>query len=412
MMGVNERGSQSKRTQSPALIRGKKPMPYKDRFSFNYYLPTRIVFGAGELKNVSREMDSLKIKKALVVTDAGLKDSPMVKSLLSGLGDRGALFGEAIPDSSNEVVAKGAEAYRAAGAEGIISIGGGSSMDTAKGIGILAKKGGNDLREFFGLSKVGEPIVPHIAIPTTSGTASEVSMFATIKDHGSKVKNLISDPHLLPPVAILDPQLTAGLPPMMTAATGMDALSHAIESVHARFYEPISDGLAYQAIRLIVTYLPRCLEKGDDLEARGMQAIASTMAGMAFQNALVGCAHGIAHALGGMFGVHHGLANAILLPHAIRFNMPVCASRYRQVAEAFGLDIRGKGDLEIGEMLAQAVGEFTRKTGLPQKLSAIQIPKESFPELAKIAVNDPGMKSNLRRVTDPQEIIPVLEAAW
>ena len=387
-------------------------MPYKDKFSFNYYLPTRIVFGAGELKNISREMDALRIKKALVVTDAGLKDSPMIKSLLSGIGSRGELFGEAIPDSSNEVVAKGAEAYRASGADGIISIGGGSSMDTAKGIGILAKKGGEDLRVFFGLSKVGEPIVPHIAIPTTSGTASEVSMFATIKDHESRVKNLISDPHLIPPVAILDPQLTDGLPPMMTAATGMDALSHAIESIHARFYEPISDGLAYQAIRLIVTYLPRCLEKGDDLEARGMQAIASTMAGMAFQNALVGCAHGIAHALGGMFGVHHGLANAILLPHAIRFNMPVCASRYRQPAEAFGLDTRAKADLEIGEMLAQAVWEFARRTGLPQKLSAIQIPKESFLELAKIAVNDPGMKSNIRRVTDPQELIPVLEAAW
>jgi len=387
-------------------------MPYKDKFSFNYHLPTRIVFGAGELKNISREMDALRMKKALVVTDAGLKDSPMVKSLLSGLADRGTLFGEAIPDSSNETVAKGAQAYQAAGADGIVSIGGGSSMDTAKGIGILAKKGRNDLREFFGLSKVGGPIVPHIAIPTTSGTASEVSMFATIKDHVSKVKNLISDPHLIPPVAILDPQLTAGLPPMMTAATGMDALSHAIESIHARFYEPISDGLAYQAIRLIVTYLPRCLEKGDDLEARGMQAIASTMAGMAFQNALVGCAHGIAHALGGRFGVHHGLANAILLPHAIRFNLPVCASRYRQAAEAFGLDIRAKTDPEIGEMLAQAVADFARKTGLPQKLSAIQIPKESFLDLAKIAVNDPGMKSNIRRVTDPQEIIPVLEAAW
>jgi len=412
MMDEKERGSHPKRAQNPASIRGKKSMPYKDKFSFNYYLPTRIVFGAGELKNISREMDSLGVKKALVVTDAGLKDSPMVKSLLSGLSDRGALFGEAIPDSSNESVAKGAEAYHAAGADGIVSIGGGSSMDTAKGIGILAKKGRNDLREFFGLSKVGGPIVPHIAIPTTSGTASEVSMFATIKDPVSKVKNLISDPHLIPPVAILDPQLTAGLPPMMTAATGMDALSHAIESIHARFYEPISDGLAYQAIRLIVTYLPRCLEKGDDLEARGMQAIASTMAGMAFQNALVGCAHGIAHALGGMFGVHHGLANAILLPHAIRFNMPVCASRYRQAAEAFGLDIRAKADLEIGEMLAQAVWEFARKTGLPQKLSAIQIPKESFLEVAKIAVNDPGMKSNIRRVTDPQELIPVLEAAW
>ena len=387
-------------------------MPYKDKFSFNYYLPTRIVFGAGELKNISREMDALKIRKSLVVTDSGLKDNPLVKSLLSLLAGRGALFGEAIPDSSNEVVAKGVEAYRGAGADGIVSIGGGSSMDTAKGIAILAKKGGDDLRAFYGLSKVGEPLVPHIAIPTTSGTASEVSMFATIKDHASKVKNLISDPHLLPPVAILDPELTAGLPPMMTAATGMDALSHAIESVHARFFEPISDGLAYQAIRLIVTYLPRCLEKGSDLEARGMQAIASTMAGMAFQNALVGCAHGIAHALGGLFGVHHGLANAILLSHAIRFNTPMYAYRYRYAAEAFGLDIRGLSDPEIGERLAYAVDEFVAKTGLPRKLSAIQIPKESFPEVAKIAVNDPGMKSNIRRVTDPKELIPVLEAAW
>jgi alcohol dehydrogenase class IV len=390
----------------------KNIMPYKDRFSFNYYLPTRIVFGAGELKNISREMDSLGMNKALVVTDRGLKDSPMVKSLMDGLGNRGALYGEAIPDSSAEVVAKGVETYRAAGVNGIISIGGGSSMDTAKGIGILAKKEGKSLKEFFGIGRVGEPIAPHIAVPTTSGTASEVSMFATIKDHVSKVKNLISDPHLIPPVAILDPQLTAGLPPMMTAATGMDALSHAIESFHARFYEPISDGLAYQAIRLIVRYLPRCLEKGDDLEARGMQAIASTMAGMAFQNALVGCVHGMAHALGALFGVHHGLANAILLPHGMRFNLPESAPRYRQVAEAFGISVQGKSDGEFAEEAIQAVDEFAAGTGLPRKLSAIQIPKDSFPELARIAVNDPGMKSNIRKVTDPQEIIPVLEAAW
>jgi alcohol dehydrogenase len=387
-------------------------MPYKEKFSFNFHLPTRIVFGAGERQNASREMDSLRIRKALVVTDTGLRESPMVEALLARLGARGVLFGEAVPDSANEIVVRGAEAFRAAAADGIVSVGGGSSMDTAKGIAILAKKGGGDLRPYFGLNKVGEPVVPHLAIPTTSGTASEVSMFATIKDPVSKAKNLISDPHLLPPAAILDPELTAGLPPLMTAATGMDALSHAIESLHARFYEPISDGLAYQAIRLIALYLPRCLEKGDDLEARGMQAIASTLAGMAFQNALVGCAHGIAHALGGLFGIHHGLANAILLPHAIRFNLPSCAPRYRYAAEAFGLDTRGQSDLEIGERFARAVDEFNSQIGLPRKLSAIRIPKESFPEIARIAVNDPGMKSNLRRVNDPAEILPVLEAAW
>jgi alcohol dehydrogenase len=337
----------------------------------------------------------------------------MVKTLLTALGERAAgLYAEAIPDSSAAVVAKGAEAFRSSGADGIISIGGGSSMDTAKATAILAKKGNRNLQDFFGIGKIGEPIVPHIAIPTTSGTASEVTMFATIKDHESKVKNLISDPYLTPPVAILDPEMTSGLPPQMTAATGMDALSHAIESLHARDYEPITDGLAAHAIRLVVQYLPRCLEKGDDLEARGMQALASTMAGMSFQNALVGCVHGMAHALGGMFGVHHGLANAILLTHGMRFNLPVSAPRYRLVAEAFGLNVQGKSDAEVGEMAIQAVDRFVRSLGLPMRLSELNLPRERIEDLAKIAVADPGMKSNIRRVKDPKEIIAVFLAAW
>jgi alcohol dehydrogenase len=189
-------------------------------------------------------------------------------------------------------------------------------------------------------------------------------------------------------------------------------MSHGIESLHARFYEPIADGLASQAIRLIVQYLPVCLQKPDDVEARGMLAIASTLGGMAFQNALVGCVHGMAHALGGMYGLHHGLANSILLPHGMRFNLPVSAPRYRQIAEAFGLEVTGKSDAQIGEMAVQAVEEFTKKTGLPQKLSQVNIPRENMLEVAKLALGDPGMKSNLRRVTDPQEIVPVLLAAW
>lgn len=388
-------------------------MSYKDRFTFIFHIPTKIVFGGEALKEVVKEMDSLGMRRAVVVTDVTLKDHPMVKSLVATLGERKAgLFAEVIPDSSIQVVNRGVDVFRAAQADGLISIGGGSTMDTTKAIGVLAKKGKDDLREFLGRNKVGEPIVPHIAIPTTSGTGSEVTMFATIKDHESKVKNLMSDPNLIPPVAILDPLLTVGLPPAMTAATGMDAMSHAIESLHAREYEPICDGLAQQAIRLIVQYLPRCLEKGDDLEARGMQAIASTMGGMAFQNALVGCVHGMAHALGGLYGLHHGLANAILLSHGMRFNMPVSAARYRQVGEAFGLDLRGKSDAQIGEMAVQAVENFTRQVGLPRRLSQVNIPKEDLGEVAKMAVADMAMRSNIRKVKDPQEIIPVLEAAW
>jgi alcohol dehydrogenase len=337
----------------------------------------------------------------------------MVRTLMEALGERAAgLFPEAVPDSSFPVVARGARVFREKGADGIISIGGGSSMDTAKGIAILARKGKEDLREFVGIGKVGEPVAPHIAIPTTSGTASEVTQFATIKDHEAREKRLLSDPGLIPPVAILDPLLTVSLPAPMTAATAMDALSHGIESLHARFYEPIADALACQAVRLIVQYLPPCLQKGDDVEARGMLALASTMGGMAFQNALVGCVHGMAHALGGMYGLHHGLANSILLPHGMRFNLPVSAPRYRQAAEAFGLDVRGKSDAQVGEMTIRAVEEFTAQTGLPRRLSEVNIPKDHFLEVARRALSDPGMKSNLRRVTDPQEIVPVLLAAW
>jgi alcohol dehydrogenase class IV len=388
-------------------------MTYKDRLAFSFHTPTKIVFGAGTVKEVIKEMDGLGMKKALVVTDVTLKETSMVQTLRETLGERAAgFFPEAIPDSSFPVVAKGAQVFREKGADGIISIGGGSSMDTAKGIAILAKKGKEDLREFIGIGKVGEPIAPHIAIPTTSGTASEVTQFATIRDHAAGEKRLLSDPHVIPPVAILDPLLTVSLPAPMTAATAMDALSHGIESLHARFYEPIADALGCQAVRLIVQYLLPCLQKGDDVEARGMLALASTMGGMAFQNALVGCVHGMAHALGGMYGLHHGLANAILLPHGMRFNLPVSAPRYRQMVEAFGLDAKGKSDAQVGEMAVQAVEDFAGKTGLPRRLSEVNIPKDNFLEVAKRAVADPGMKSNLRRVTDPQEIVPVLLAAW
>ncbi len=388
-------------------------MAYKDRFSFAFHAPTKVVFGAGAMKDVQKEMDGLGMARAMVVTDVMMKQSKAVTSLREALGDRGAgTFAEAIPDSSFEVVSRGAEAFKKSGADGLISIGGGSSMDTAKAIGILASKGREDLHEFLGLGKIGKPIVPHIAIPTTSGTGSEVTMFVMIKDHQGKVKHLISDPHLIPPVAILDPLLTLTLPPNLTAATGMDAMSHAIESFHGRGYEPIADGLAHQAIRLIVEVLPRCLEKGEDVEARGMQAIAATMAGMAFQNALVGCVHAMAHALGGIYGVHHGLANSILLPHGMRFNLPVSAPRYRQVGEAFSLDTRGKSDQEVGELVLRALAVFTRQLGLPQRLSEVGVPREGLGEVAKNAVADLAMRSNIRKVTDPQEILPVLLAAW
>jgi alcohol dehydrogenase class IV len=217
---------------------------------------------------------------------------------------------------------------------------------------------------------------------------------------------------LIPNIAILDPIMTASLPPHITAATGMDALTHAVEGIHAMQRQPIADAMALHAIRLIVEYLPRCVEDGSNLLARGQQLLAATMAGVAFGNAQVGLVHALAHSVGALYGVPHGLANGILLPHVMLFNLEECADRYALIARAMDLDTRGLDDMEAGRKAVAAVRELTQKIGLTQKLRDAGVPEGGLNEAAELSMSDASIIYNPRMVLDAEEVLEVLKQAW
>ena len=387
-------------------------MAYTRELSFIYRDPTKIIFGENAVDNVGAEVDELGGTKALIVTDEGIVKTGLVERLEKALGDRCAgIFDQCTQDSGVHIVEKGYEFAKGKGVDILVSIGGGSVIDTAKGMAILLKEGGK-LSDYSGFQLLERPITPHIVIPTTTGTGSEVTYAAVIKDHTAKTKLLFCDTYLIPNVAILDPTVVAGLPPKLTASTGMDALCHAIEAIHSLQREPIADALALHAIRLIMTNLPRCVEKGDDLVARGQMQIAATLAGIAFSNAQVGMVHALAHTVGGKYGVPHGIANAILLPHCIMYNLGECPDRYAMVAEAMGARKAGMSDMEAGEAAANAIWKLTKKMGLPQRLRDVGVPEDGLEECAEAALYDGCIVYNPKTIIDSQETLEVYKKAW
>ena len=284
-------------------------------------------------------------------------------------------------------------------------------MDTAKGMAILLKEGGR-LRDYEGFQVLDRRQTPHVAIPTTAGTGSEVTYVAVIKDREAHQKLLFADYNIIPDTALLDPELTLGLPPRLTAATGMDALSHAVESLHSMQRQPITDGLAMHAIRLIREHLPRAVADGQDVLARGQMLIAACMAGAAFSNAQVGLVHAMAHTVGARFGVHHGLANSILMPHVIRFNAEEEAACYRPVAEALGLAVGALDDAACAEAAASEIEALAESIGLPGRLSEQGVPEEALADLAEGALFDGAIVYNARTVMEADEVLSVFQAAY
>lgn len=387
-------------------------MAYTRELSFIYRDPTKIIFGENAIDDVAAEVDELGGTKALIVTDEGIVKTGLVERLEKALGDRCAgIFDQCTQDSGVHIVEKGYEFAKGKGVDILVSIGGGSAIDTAKGMAILLKEGGK-MSDYSGFQLLKGPVTPHIVIPTTTGTGSEVTYAAIIKDHTAKTKLLFCDTHIIPNVAILDPTVVAGLPPKLTASTGMDALCHAIEAIHSLQREPIADALALHAIRLIMTNLPRCVEKGDDLVARGQMQIAATIAGIAFSNAQVGIVHALAHTVGGKYGVPHGIANAILLPHCIMYNLDECPDRYAMVAEAMGARKAGMSDMEAGEAAANAIWKLTKKMGLPQRLRDVGVPEDGLEECAEAALYDGSIVYNPKTIIDSQETLGIYKKAW
>jgi alcohol dehydrogenase class IV len=290
-------------------------------------------------------------------------------------------------------------------------VGGGSVIDTGKGICILLTEGGS-LENFEGIQLLTRPQTPHIVIPTTAGTGSEVTCMAVILDERKGQKILIVEYFNTPRIAILDPELTEKLPHLLTVSTGMDAMTHAVEALQSTQREPIADGLAMQAIRLLCRHLPVCAQNGADLAARGQVQLAATMAGWAFGNAMVGLVHAMAHSLGAIARVPHGIANGILLPHVMAFNLDDAAEGYAMVAEAMGVREKGMDDRGAARAAVVEMGAFLRRIGHPLRLSETGAKEEDLIKAAALSLSDGAIVNNPRLVLDEGEVLAVYRAAF
>ncbi|MBS3887135.1 MAG: iron-containing alcohol dehydrogenase [Firmicutes bacterium] len=387
-------------------------MRYGRDLSFIYNNPTRIIFGEQTVREAGLEVESLGGSRALIVTDQGVVAAGLAEMVQKALGRRYAgTFAGCLQDSGLHIVNEGAVFAREVGADVLVSVGGGSTIDTTKGIAVLLKEGGQ-LQDYAGYQLLSRPQTPHLAIPTTAGTGSEVTYAAIIKDWENNTKILFCDNHLIPNVAIIDPLLTRDLPPLLTATTGMDALTHAMEAIHSTEREPLADAMALHAIMLILEYLPRCVEQGEDLQARGQQQLAATMAGIAFNNTQVALVHAMAHSVGALFHVPHGLANSILLPHVIVYNLDYCADSYALIARAMGLAVPGMSNEEAGTAVAEAVWALTKKMGVPQRLREAGVPQDGLEAAANRSLSDGSIIYNPKPATTVEEILEVYYNAW
>ncbi|UEM24259.1 iron-containing alcohol dehydrogenase (plasmid) [Skermanella mucosa] len=372
----------------------------------------RLVHGRGVIAQLPAEIDRLHARKILIVTDPGLVKAgiaPRVTELLGGR--RGDLFTEVEPDPSIETVIACAETVRREGYDLIVGLGGGSALDVAKCASVLARNEG-DVAQYLGIDKVERPGVPKILIPTTSGTGSEVTNVAVLSLKADKTKKGIVSRHLLADTAILDPELTLGLPPAVTASTGMDALTHAIEAYVSRFAQPLTDDFALKAIRMIASSLRTAVHNGRNIEARESMLTASLYAGLAFGSAATGMVHGLAMPLGGRFNVPHGVANSVLLPYVMRWNMVSALDRYRDIAIAMGEKVEQLPVRTGAERAVHAVEALSRDIGIPAFLDDLDIPRSAIASLAS-----DGMTNSRQVLPNPRDVtyeglVGILEDAF
>jgi acyl-CoA reductase-like NAD-dependent aldehyde dehydrogenase/alcohol dehydrogenase class IV len=378
--------------------------------SYQYEPRTRIVSGPGSLGRLFGELDAMGKKRVLVVTDPGVVGAGLLTRLREVLGGViAAVFDKVPQDSGLATIDEVAALGRSVGADAIVSLGGGSCIDTAK-VAAVALANGWSAIETIGLYHLPGAPLTHIAVPTTAGTGSEVTNCAVIKNENVGTKAYVLDPLIVPDLAVLDSTLVAGLPPRMTAATGLDALTHAIEAYTSRTASSMSDAQALHAIRLIAKWLPRAVTHGADLEARGQMQTAATLAGWAFSNSAVGLVHAMSHTIGARHGVPHGIGNGILLPHVMRFNgaAPAAAERHAEVAQALGAKLDGK---DATTAAADAVDALLRACNHPTRLSEVGVPKEALGACAAIAVTDLANAATARKAS-PAEIEQLYSAAW
>jgi aldehyde dehydrogenase (NAD+) len=385
---------------------------YKKVDGFGYNCPTNVVAGHGVLQSIGKAVTDLGCKRALILTDPGVRQAGLAQLVKDALAEFCVGIYDKIPsDPDLESVDGATEAARQLKADCIVSVGGGSVIDTAKAVCVTLKNGGK-ANDHLNLLTLTEPQTPHIAIPTTSGTGSEVTNVSVLTSKGAGRKLFLVDAHIVPNAAILDPRFTMTLPKGLTVTTAMDAMTHAIEAMTSTMANPICDGMAMQAIRMINKNLPLVVENGKNEKARLNMQVAATMAGWAFTVAQVGLAHGMAHTVGALHHVPHGAACGIVLPKVMRYNVDYSAEKLALVAHALDVDGAKGKDREAALAAADAIEALMKKVDHPMKLRDVGVPEENLPVCAFHAIADTAVIFNGRPVSDPNEILEVYKQAY
>lgn len=382
-----------------------------------FQCPSKIVTGDGSASVLGAHAQALGITRAIVVTDKVLcEKTDFVTGAVASLTAAGIpaeVFDDVEPDPLVDTARRSAEFARRAGPDGVVGLGGGSPLDIAKATAaILANE--TPLEQMWGAGNIPKPAMPMILLPTTAGTGSEVTpncILTDVKPDGGHMKKGIVSPYILARIAIVDPLLTATAPPSVTAASGMDALTHAIETYVSKSAQPITLPLALEAIRLIGKYLRRAVANGSDLEARRNMANASMLAGMAFANGYLGAVHAIAMAMGGQFNVPHGVANALMLPYVMEFNEMAATEKFAAIAGALGEPMQGLSERGAAHRATLAVHQLVMDVGLPHALGDVKISEDRIPALAQESFGNQRLLKNNPRSATVQDLTGILESA-
>ena len=366
---------------------------------------SRIIRGAGSLSHVAEEVTRLRKSRVMIVTDPGLVSSGIVgklENILAGAGIVYTIHDEVEPDPSLQTAVTAAEKLKKTSSEVIIGIGGGSPIDIAKVAAVLAANEG-DIGKFIGIEQVPAPGLPTIIIPTTAGTGSEVTPIVILSDLEEKLKKGIVSSYLLPTVALLDPELTIGLPPKITAATGMDALIHAIEAYTSKNADSFTDVLACAAMKLLYENIGKAYDDGADITARTNMLEGSLLAGMAFANAGVTAVHAFAYPIGAEFHIPHGVANSIMLTPVMEFNMSGNYARFATISENFGCDTKGMSEQQAAGLAVDALRELTLKLDIPKHLGGFGVEEKDLTGLARGVMKVTRLLNNNPRTLTQQD---------
>ena len=374
----------------------------------------RILLGNGSIEQIGTEIKNLKGKKAFIVTDPGIVQSGILEKVTTALKMAKISFGvfdRVESDPRIEIVDQTLSQFQEEKYDAVIGLGGGSSLDIAKLVAVMAKNPGT-ISDYFGIDLVPHPGLPLVCVPTTAGTGSEVTPIAILSDEAEHLKKGVVSGYLFPRVALLDPLLTVGLPPAVTASTGMDALIHAIESYTSINANDLTDHFAYKAIQLIYGSIRTAYARGEDVNARFNMLEGSLIAGLAFANAGVTAVHAFAYPLGGEFHVPHGLANAVMLPHVLRFNMLGNLAKFGLISKAFGLPVENLTQKQAAEAGISAIEDLMRDLNIPLHLKDMNIDQQAIPRMAEGVMKVTRLLANNPRKMTLRDAEQIYQMAW